>query len=125
MSIDNRQLGGISSYFSPPSELKCGPGRAIKIEGFTSWASNVMPSYRFHQICAALHPEIGSSTVGDRCHQLRASIVSLNTHAKWAFILGQQCLFDEGGIASKTRYNSSVRITHQSQTSTESISLFW
>jgi hypothetical protein len=36
---------------------------------------------------------------------LRAAIVSLNTHAKRAFILGGHCSFNEGGIASKSRYN--------------------
>ena len=64
-----------------------------------------MASYHFCQIHAALHPEIGSSTIGDRCHQLHASIESLNAHAKRSFILGRQCSFDEGGIANKSRYN--------------------
>eukprot|EP00804_Cyclotella_cryptica_P002240 CCRYP_019741-RA/>CCRYP_019741-RA protein AED:0.59 eAED:0.51 QI:0/0/0/0.33/0/0.33/3/0/370 len=36
----------------------------------------------------ALHPETGSSLVNDKCHQLRASIQSLNEHARRAFILG-------------------------------------
>ena len=90
---DDRQLGSIS--------LKCGPGHSIK----TSWVSNVMCAYHFHQIHAALHPEMGPSTVGDHCHQLCAFIVSLNPNAKQSFILGRQRLFDEGGIASKSRYN--------------------
>ena len=105
MSIDNRQLGGISFYFPPTSELKCGPGRSIKIEGLISWASNVMPAYCSHQIHVVLHSEMGFSTVGDHCHQLCASIVSLNPNAKQSFILGRQHLFDEGDIASKSRYN--------------------
>jgi hypothetical protein len=45
------------------------------------------------------------SSVGDKCHQLRASITSLNEHAKRVFIPERECSFDEGGIMSKSRYN--------------------
>jgi hypothetical protein len=64
-----------------------------------------MPEYRFRQIRAALHPEIKKSSVQDKCHQLRASILSLNEHAKRTFILGKECSFDQGGIANKSCYN--------------------
>ena len=64
-----------------------------------------MSEYRFKQIRAAFHPESGVSSVSDKCHQLRACINSLNEHAKRAFVLGRECSFDEGGIASKSRYN--------------------
>ena len=105
MSIDCRQLGGIQSYFSPPRELLSGPGESTEIDGFTGWAADVMTDYRFRQIRAALRPELDHSSVGDRCHQLRASIVSLNEHAKRTFILGREASFDEGGIPNKSRYN--------------------
>lgn len=105
MSIDNRQVGGLSSYFSPPHELCSGPGHSTPVIGFTSWASDVMPEYRFRQIRAALYPEIQKTSVQDKCHQLRASILSLNEHAKRSFILGKECSFDEGGIANKSHYN--------------------
>ena len=81
MSIDCRQLGGIQSYFSPPRELLSGPGESTEIDGFTGWAADVMTDYRFRQIRAALRPELDHSSVGDKCHQLRASIVSLNEHS--------------------------------------------
>jgi hypothetical protein len=56
----------------------------------------------FKQTRAAFHPDSGMSSVGDKCHQLRASIKSLT---KCALILGQECSIDEGRIASKSRYN--------------------
>ncbi len=105
MSIDNRQVGGYHAYFSPPMELFSTPGDSTKIHGFSSWAADVMSEYRFRQIRAAFHPENGVSVVGDKCHQLRSSIKSLNEYAKRTFILGRECSFDEGGIASKSRYN--------------------
>jgi hypothetical protein len=105
MSVDNRQIGGWGSYFNAPTEMKYTPSQSISIDGFSSWASDIMSFYRFRQIRAALHPETGSSLVNDKCHQLRASIQSLNEHARRAFILGRECSFDEGGIASKSRYN--------------------
>jgi hypothetical protein len=64
-----------------------------------------MCEHRFRQIHAAFHPESGISTVGDKCHQLRSSINSLNEHAKHTFVLGRECSFDERGIASKSRFN--------------------
>ena len=43
--------------------------------------------------------------VGDKCHQLRSAIQFLNEHARKTFIPGRYLSFDEGGIASKSRYN--------------------
>lgn len=54
------------------------------------WAADIMTDYRFRQIHAALWPELDHSSVGDKCHQLRASIVSLNEQAKRNFILGRR-----------------------------------
>ena len=52
-----------------------------------------------------LETEDGISEISDKCHQLRAAIQFLNEHAKKSFILGRELSFDEGGIASKSRYN--------------------
>jgi hypothetical protein len=105
MSTDNHQIGGWASYFHPPSEMKHGPGQFTKIDGFSPWAANIMTLYCFRQIHAALHLESGSRLVGDKWHQLRATTESLNQHASRTFILGCECLFDKGGIASKSQYN--------------------
>lgn len=50
---------------------------------------------------------MGLWTVGDGCHQLHASIVLLNTHARCSIILGRQCSFDEDGINPVHQCNSS------------------
>ena len=105
MSIDNCQVGSLLSYFFPPHELCSSPGHSTPVTGLTSWAADVMPEYRFRQIHAALHPELQKTSVQDKCHQLRALIVSLNKHAKRSFILGKECSFNEGGIANKLCYN--------------------
>ena len=89
MSLDNRFVGGYHAYFSPPVELFSTPTQSIKIHGFSSWAADVMAEHRFKQIRAAFHSESGVSTVSDKCHQLWASINSLDEHARRAFVLGQ------------------------------------
>ena len=71
----------------------------------TNWTDNRLTYKHFLQIRAAIHPEDGTSEIGDKCHQLRAAIQFLNKHAKKSFILGRELSFDEGGIASKSRYN--------------------
>ena len=105
ITIDSHQIGGFQAYFSPPVELFSAPVYSTKIHGFTSWAADVMSEYCFKQIRTVFHPESGMSSVGDKCHQLHASITSLNEHAKRVFILRRECSFDEGGITSKSRYN--------------------
>jgi hypothetical protein len=94
VSIDNRQFGKGCIFPRLPNELKYDPGHSIKIARFSLCAANVMPIYCFRQICAALHPERGPSTVEDCYHQLHASIVCLNTHAKRSFILDRQYSFN-------------------------------
>jgi hypothetical protein len=73
--------------------------RSIKM----NWTDEHLKSKSFLQIWATLHPEDGVSEIGDKCHQLRAAIQFLSEHAKKSFILGREILFDEGGIASKSR----------------------
>jgi hypothetical protein len=69
------------------------------------WVSGRLTYARFIQIRAALRPEIGESNINDKCHQLHSGIQFLNDHAKRTFIPGRYLSFDEGGIASKSRYN--------------------
>jgi hypothetical protein len=65
---------------------------------------------RFIQIHACICPELYDPSnedkeKRDKCYQLRAAIESLNYHAKKTFVPGRYLLFDEGGIANKSRYN--------------------
>ena len=65
MSIHNHQIGGWASYFHPPSKMKYGPGQCTKIDVFLSSAADIMTSYRFRQNHVVLHPESGTSLVGE------------------------------------------------------------
>jgi hypothetical protein len=106
MSLVNIRLGGLKAYFNPLKKLYISCDDMIELSSIeTNWTDERLTLKRFLQIRAALHPEIGVSDIGDKCHQLRAAIQSLNQAAKKSFILGRQISFDEGGIASKSRYN--------------------
>ncbi len=61
---------------------------------------------RFVQIGVAFHPESGTSQEQDECHPLRNAINHLNKAAKRTFIPGKEISLDEGGIASKSSYNT-------------------
>jgi len=96
----------IEGLFQPLKKLYISCDEIIKLRSIEmNWTDDRLTLKRFLQIRAALHPEIGVSDIGDKCHQLRAAIQSLNQAAKKSFVLGRQISFDEGGIASKSRYN--------------------
>lgn len=105
MSIENHQLRWINAYFCQSIEIFSKPGGSTKISDFSSQSLDNITENHFQQIRAALHTESGISSVGDKCHQLRVVIKSSNKHAKTGFMLTHECLFDEGGIASKLRHN--------------------
>jgi hypothetical protein len=54
---------------------------------------------------AAFHPEIGYSKIGDKFHQLRHARNTLNQASYKTFIPGINMSFDEGGVASRSRFN--------------------
>ena len=55
---------------------------------------------RFCHIISAFHPEAGESSVGDKCHQLRCLISSVNDDSIKTFGLVPTSEFDEGCIAT-------------------------
>ncbi len=106
MSLVSIHLGGLKAYFNPITKLYISCNEAIELKTVdTNWTDDRLTYKRFLQIRAAIHPEDGTSEIGDKCHQLRAAIQFLNEHAKKSFILGRELSFDEGEIASKSRYN--------------------
>ncbi len=123
MSIDNRKIGGYESYFSPPEKICLSSTHIHTVNDFPAWAAEVFTIRRFKQIRAAYHPEVGFSTIGDKCHQLRHTINALNEAAKRTFIPGQQMSFDEGGIPSRSRMNP-VRMYNQSKPDKYRVELF-
>ena len=75
------------------------------IKGLSTWAALVFSVNRFKQIREAYHPEVGASSVGDKCHKLRFAINSLNAASKATFIPGLNHSFDKGGVASRSCMN--------------------
>lgn len=105
MSIDNRSLGGYESYFETNLQVNLGLDYMVTLKDYPPWAALVFSVNRFKQIRAAYHPEVGASSVRDKCHQLRFAINSLNAASKATFIPGLNLSFDEGGVASRSRMN--------------------
>eukprot|EP00957_Ditylum_brightwellii_P012990 981617-Ditylum_brightwellii.AAC.1 len=71
---------------------------------YSSWAEEIMSLGRFRQIKSAYHPETGTSAVGDKCHQPRYLIQKINKAAKETFHFGPCMAFDEGGVATCSRF---------------------
>ena len=72
--------------------------------GLQPWARDVMTKHRFKQICAAFRPEVNSTNIGDKCHQLRHVINKFNQSARKTFVPGYALSFDKGGHACRSRY---------------------
>ena len=100
-----RKLGGYSAYFTKDPQVNMGRDYNVTLADFPAWANNVMTLGRFKQIRAAYHPEVGASEIGDKCHQLRHAINSMNAASKSTFVPGPNLSFDEGGVASRSRMN--------------------
>ena len=105
MSIDDRKLGGYEAYFTEGMSINLGRNYSVMLSDYPAWAAKVMSLSRFKQIRAAYHPEVGSSTIGDKCHQLRYAIDTCNGTSKTTFVVGGDLTFDEGGVASRSRMN--------------------
>jgi hypothetical protein len=77
----------------------------VELTDYPAWAVILMSLYRFKQIRAAFHPDIGYSKHGDKCHQLRHLLNTLNEASYKTFIPGIYMSFDEGGVALRSRFN--------------------
>jgi hypothetical protein len=106
MSLVTVRLGGLKAYFNPEKKIYLSCDKAVDLNVIrTNWTDEHLTYKCFLQIRAGLHPEDGESDTGDKSHQLCSAIQHLNQHAKKTFVLGRECFFDEGVIASKPRYN--------------------
>ena len=115
MSIDDRKLGGYEAYFVDNMQINLGRAYSIRLNDFPAWASKIFTLSRFKQIRAAYHPEVGASTIGDKCHQLRHAIDTLNNASRTTFIAGIDISFDEGGGASRSRMNPVRQYAYEEQ----------
>ena len=104
MSIDNQATGGYASYFEEKLSIAAAHNVNIEVTGRVGWAAHYMSINRYKYIRSAFHPEIGTSVVKDKCHQLRAAIKQLNRAAKTSFKPGPRMSFDEGGVPMRSRF---------------------
>ena len=105
MSIDDRELGGYTAYFTEQMSVNCLRSHSVKLTDYMAWGLKIMSLHRFKQIRASFHPELGTSKVGDKCHQLRHALNTLNAASMRTFIPGIDLSFDEGGVASRSQFN--------------------
>ena len=105
MSIDDRELGGYTAYFTEEMSVNCSRSFSVKLTDYMAWGLKIMSLRRFKQIRASFHSEVGTSKVGDKCHQLRHALNTLNAASMRTFIPGIDLSFDEGGVASRSRFN--------------------
>ena len=105
MSIDNRKMGGYKAYFKAKPTVYLTNDYSMTLHSYPAWASKVFTLGRFQQLRAAFHPEVGESRVGDKVHQLRYALNCLNSSSRRTFIPGMDLSFDEGGVASRSKYN--------------------
>eukprot|EP00957_Ditylum_brightwellii_P053746 4071802-Ditylum_brightwellii.AAC.1 len=96
MSIEPQHLGRYEAYFQPTTKLRYGPGYVVELKKYSGWATDIVSLAHFYQIRSAFYPEIGKSSVSDKCHQLRYLMQSLNCAAGSPFDLGPNATFDEG-----------------------------
>jgi hypothetical protein len=107
MSLVHIGFGGIKQYFNQINKMYPSCTNPVEIIAINTknCCDSRLTCVRFIQICAALHPEIVESEIEDMCHQLHAAIQFFNSHTKKTFIPGRYLSFDDGGIASKSRYD--------------------
>ena len=103
ISILDMNLGGYVGYWKSEVFIDAGINYKIKVVGHVPWAKDVMPLTRFKQIRAAFRPELGTTLVKDKCHQLRYVINRFNDRSKKTFVPGYTLSFDEGGHATRSR----------------------
>ena len=78
MSIFDHNLGGCKVYFSS----------SVLLNDYPIWASKVMSLAQFKHIRAGCHPEVGSSKVRDKCHQLSCAIDVFDKISRLTFLPG-------------------------------------
>ena len=105
MSIDNRVLGGYACYFTIQKSVNLAWRYYDELNDYPEWEVRVMSLHCFKQICTSFYPEIGTSTIEDKCHQLRHLLNTLNQVSYRTFIPGINTSFDEGRVASRSRFN--------------------
>jgi Transposase IS4 len=108
ISMEERDGGGYSAYFSPNDRvLVSGCTETDKqktIPCTRGWAQDYMSLKRFKQIRGTFHPmNRRASYGGDKCYQLRNALNCLNKAAMQTFQPSGNLAFDEGGVSCRSR----------------------
>ncbi len=106
MSLVGGNVEGYKSLWYPPTRINISPTCQIDVSDYPGWAGKNMLFRRFVQIRVAFHPESTKNKLDDKCHQIRYALQKLNSASARCFIPGKELSFDEGGIPSKSQYNS-------------------
>ena len=104
ISILELNLGGYDAYWDKSIRVNAGRNYSVELNGIRPWAKDVMTKHRFKQIRAAFRPELNSTNIGDKCHQIRHVINRFNQCARNTFVPGYALSFDEGGHPCRSRY---------------------
>ena len=107
ISLDGRRRGGYKQYWVESKRtVTLGRGLSRPVQGHTTWAKDIMDFKRFKQILSGLRT-VGerAQNVEDKAYQLRHACQAISTGASRTFRIGRYMSFDEGGVASRSRYN--------------------
>ena len=116
MSINNRELGGYASYFANRKSVNLGRRYYVELNDYPAWADQGMSLHSFKQICTSIHPEIGTSIIGDKCHQLRHVLNTFNQACQWMFtnldmiFSGVGLLLGQGSILFVSTTNNKYKL---------------
>ena len=98
-------MGGYKSYFKTKPVIFLSEDYSMPLTSFPAWAAKVFTLVKFRQIRASFHPEVRRSQIGNKVHQLRYSLNCLNVASKKVFVPGLDLSFDEGVVASRSKFN--------------------
>ncbi len=105
MSFVGRNVKGYNSLWYPTNHINISPTCQIEAGDYPGWAGKDVQFRRFAHIRTSFHPQT-TNKHDSKCHQIRYAIQKLNSATKRCFIPGKELSFDEGGIQSKSCYNS-------------------
>ena len=71
ISLEPRKMGGYTSYFQESHSITLASGYTCNLQGYQSWAKNIMNLVRFKQIRSAFRLESHRYDINDKCYQLR------------------------------------------------------
>ena len=78
LSVDNKEVEGYNSYFTQYQSVNLSRTYYMELKDYPAWG---MSFSRFKWIHASFHPKVGKSLIGDKYHQLRHALNTVNQAA--------------------------------------------